>query len=190
MPDPAALSNLGAMRRQLIRHPAFPCDAVQAIEVEVRRRPRGRLDLRYRLSGVTEALVLPPPAQPARADELWRHTCLEAFVGEAASPGYLEFNLAPSTQWAAYRFEGPRAGMAPAEVAPPDIRINRSGGRLELAATLAPPLDGGPWRLGLSAVIGEAGGRISYWALRHPPARPDFHDPDCFVLELPAPEAP
>lgn len=55
--------------------------------------------------------------------------------------------------------------------------------RLDRAAWL--PLDV-PWRLGLAAVIEERSGRISYWALRHPPGEPDFHDPDCFTLELPA----
>jgi hypothetical protein len=43
-----------------------------------------------------------------------------------------------------------------------------------------------PARLGLSAVIEEANGRKSYWALAHPPGKPDFHHSDCFVLELPA----
>ena len=27
---------------------------------------------------------------------------------------------------------------------------------------------------------------MSYWALAHPPGKPDFHHPDCFALELPA----
>jgi hypothetical protein len=25
---------------------------------------------------------------------------------------------------------------------------------------------------------------MSYWALKHPPDRPDFHDPIAFVLEI------
>jgi hypothetical protein len=41
------------------------------------------------------------------------------------------------------------------------------------------------WLAGLCAVIEEADGTISYWALAHPPGAPDFHHPDCFVLELP-----
>ena len=45
-------------------------------------------------------------------------------------------------------------------------------------------------RIALSAVIEEVDGTKSYWALRHPPGAPDFHHPDCFALELPAPEAP
>lgn len=39
-------------------------------------------------------------------------------------------------------------------------------------------------RLGLSAVIEEKGGALSYWALRHAPGRPDFHHPRAFVRRL------
>lgn len=42
------------------------------------------------------------------------------------------------------------------------------------------------WVAGLSAVIEEADGTKSYWALAHPdPEKPDFHHPGGFVLELP-----
>jgi hypothetical protein len=41
-----------------------------------------------------------------------------------------------------------------------------------------------PLRLGLSAVIEENDGTISYWALKHLPGKPDFHHPDSFALEL------
>jgi hypothetical protein len=40
------------------------------------------------------------------------------------------------------------------------------------------------WRLGLSAIIEEASGQRSYWALAHPPGKPDFHHPDSFALEV------
>ena len=39
-------------------------------------------------------------------------------------------------------------------------------------------------RIGLSAVIEEEDGTISYWALRHAPGKPDFHHPDAFAMEL------
>jgi hypothetical protein len=174
------------MRVPLLIHPDFRCDAVQAISVEVARAGSG-LALRYLVEGDIEALKLPPPAAPARADELWRHTCLEAFAADPA--GYVEFNLAPSTQWAAYRFDSYRSGMRPADVAPPQIEVSRrSGGGFELRALIDPPP--GARRLGLAAVIEDAAGRVSYWAARHPPGKPDFHHADGFALELPAPSRP
>jgi hypothetical protein len=40
------------------------------------------------------------------------------------------------------------------------------------------------WRLGLSAVIEDANGGMSYWALTHPPGKPDFHHADAFACEF------
>ena len=37
-----------------------------------------------------------------------------------------------------------------------------------------------------TVVIEEADGTKSFWAMAHPANAPDFHDPACFVLELPA----
>ena len=34
----------------------------------------------------------------------------------------------------------------------------------------------------------DVDGGISYWALAHPPGKPDFHHPDSFALTLPPPE--
>ena len=42
----------------------------------------------------------------------------------------------------------------------------------------------GMWRLGLSAIIEETSGHRSYWALAHPPGKPDFHHHDCFAVEV------
>jgi hypothetical protein len=46
-----------------------------------------------------------------------------------------------------------------------------------------------PLRLGLSAVIEDHYGRLGYWALRHPPGKPDFHNAACFALEIAWPDA-
>ena len=45
-------------------------------------------------------------------------------------------------------------------------------------------------RLGLSVVIEQADGSIAYWALAHPPGRPDFHHADCLACEVMAPQRP
>lgn len=122
-----------------------------------------------------------------RADLLWAHTCFEAFVAAADRPGYLELNFSPSGQWAAYRFDAYRAGMAPADLLDtPRITIHRDEHQLELQASVRIPSAGG-WRLALSAVVEEGTGRLSYWALRHTPGRPDFHHPDSFSLALERP---
>ena len=177
------------MLQTLVPHPDTPCGIVTAIAVEIARPQSNRLVLRFILTGDVSALRLPPPALSVRTDELWKHTCFEAMVQATPAPAYRELNLAPSTQWAAYRFDAYRQGMAPADIPPPIITVTTSPDRLDLHATITLDLPPSPWRLGLSAVIEEASGRLSYWALAHPLGRPDFHHADCFTLELPDTDA-
>jgi hypothetical protein len=180
------------MRYALKLHPDFLCPAVSTIDADAERMSPGQLRLRYVLNGKLSDVRTPVPTSSTRADELWKHTCFEAFVGAPSGDAYYEFNFAPSTQWAAYEFSGYRAGMKVAgELSAAAIAIASDDKRLELSVSLALdrltklPADG-PWRLGLSAVIEETSGRKSYWALAHPPGKPDFHHSDCFVLTLPA----
>ena len=176
------------MRRALIRHPDSASAAVTAIEVEIARPHPGALVLSYVVTGTIRELRLPAITTAARADELWRHTCFEVFVLPSPDPSYYEFNFSPSTQWAAYGFAGYRSGMRIAnEIAPPLIDVSSGDGRCVLSALLnLDPLVQGDasWRLGLSAVIEDKDGTISYWALTHPKGRADFHHSDCFALEL------
>lgn len=40
--------------------------------------------------------------------------------------------------------------------------------------------------LGLTAVIETRDHRLTYWALRHPTPKPDFHNRQGFALQVPA----
>jgi hypothetical protein len=184
------------MRQALKLHPDSSCKAVTQIEVELVRPSPGNLLLRYIVTGNMSEMSLPPVNTPARADELWRHTCFEAFIRALPGTAYHEFNFSPSTQWAAYGFNDYQSGMRVAgEISAPRIEAQSNGGAYELQASLqldrlaSLPSDGA-WRLGLSAVIEEVSGRKSYWALAHPPGKPDFHHSDCFAHEIAAPRAP
>ena len=152
------------------------------IEVEVARESPDLLRLTYHVFGTLARIAIPQAQPPSRTDGLWQHTCFEAFVG--AGTGYCEFNLSPSAQWAAYRFDGYRAGMRDAASADPIIAWDVSEGEGMLSAILhLPPDVTGP--LGLSAVIEDKDGGKAYWALAHPPGPPDFHYAACFAAELP-----
>jgi len=171
------------MLRQLRRHPDTPCDAVDSIDVEVRRDDR-RLILCNRVNGQIRDIRVPAASSPTSTDQLWKHTCFEVFL-RSEGDGYSEFNFSPSTEWAAYAFSGYREGMQPLTHTPlPEIETEVNNNSFELRAILT--LDTtAVLRLGLSAVIEETNGRKSYWALAHPFGKPDFHHPDCFALELP-----
>lgn len=171
-------------------HPATPCAAVHRCQVRAGLDPAGRLALEYTLEGDIDGLLVPAPAALGRTDGLWRHTCCEAFLARPGLPGYLEFNFSPSGAWAAYRFRAYREGMALAEPArPPLIQVRRAAHRFVLSATvelrgLVPEPAGTACRMALSAVLEDREGGLSYWALAHPPGRPDFHHGHGFALAL------
>jgi hypothetical protein len=177
------------MRYTLTRHPDTPCDALTGIAVAVSCPAAGRLELRYELSGRLSDLVLPAALPAGRADGLWRHSCFEIFI-RMAGEAYCEFNFSPSSQWAAYRFDGYRVGMRALGCPPPHIAMQATiaGGELQVALPLADADLAGAasWRIGLAAVIEARGGGLSYWALTYPMGKPDFHHSDCFAAELPA----
>jgi hypothetical protein len=179
-----------AMHCALKLHPDSRSAAARQVEVDVTRPQAGVLVLRYLVSGRIDELALPAVTAPTRTDELWRHTCFEAFIRPSPGEAYYELNFAPSTQWAAYRFANYRTGMqAVGEIGAPRIEVEKAAEQFTLQATLQWDESSelgraATWRLGLSVVLEEANGGKSYWALAHPPGKPDFHHADCYALEL------
>ena len=164
---------------------------LRAISVRVVRPVPAQLLLDYELRGdlaqlrIREALPGATPDGPT--DGLWRHTCMELFVAHSDPGPYLEFNLAPSGQWAAYRFSGYRADMAPLTgIRPPRIELRTQADQLLLSADVALPAQfaAAGLRLGLTAVLEDTQGVLSHWALSHAGDRPDFHRADCFGVEI------
>jgi hypothetical protein len=108
-------------------------------------------------------------------------------------PGYLELNFSPSLHWAIYRFSAYREGMSPVEIGgAPEIFVHAGDDGLELQSAvrlgdLADLRDARHLRIALAAVIEDENGRLSYWGLRHPPGKPDFHHPNGFALEVTRP---
>lgn len=176
---------------ELACHPDTPCGDVTAIRVETGWED-GLLSLRYVWTGNVGALSVPAPlARPASAprDGLWRHMCAELFVMDGAG-GYREYNYAPSGEWAAYGFTGYREGMRRLDAPPPErVEARLSADRLALDISHRIELPMGA-AFGLSAVVEHGDGGKSYWALRHPAGKPDFHHPDCFAASLAAGRLP
>lgn len=176
-------------------HPETPCDAVSRITASAARNEWGQLVLSFHVVGDIQRLSIPVPvAYASRRDGLWQTTCVEAFAKPVAGSAYAEFNFAPSTAWAAYEFEAYRQAISPPLLDAPPIDVELADEQMSISVavdmatlTLLPP--DAPWQLGLSAVIEETHGTKSYWALTHPPGKPDFHHPDCFALTLGAPPA-
>ena len=165
-------------------------DSIGGVDVRVRRKEPDTLVFQYVLRAKMSRIRVPSAQSSERADNLWKHTCFEAFMAVTGVPGYYELNFSPSRQWAIYRFSGYRERMSPTDVTvPPELHVRRSDDRLELDAVIQLPdltaLEAGRMlKLALTAVVEDNSGTLSYWALKHAPGKPDFHHPDGFVLEL------
>ena len=167
---------------------------MRRIVAQGQRSPAGMLAVQFSLDGDVRALRIPAPRPPRSVGGLWEHTCFELFVA-GDDEGYHEYNFSPSTEWAAHAFRRYReGGLLADEAFAPSIVVRDEPGGLQLQATvsldrLSAAYATGLLRLGLAAVIEDARGTLSYWALRHPPGRPDFHHPDAFALRLETPGA-
>jgi hypothetical protein len=173
-------------------HPSIRPGPVIAIQVLVRRSASGELQMTFRLEGDLARIRIPAAAVPGIGTELWRHTCFETFIAIEGHRAYHEFNFAPSGEWTLYSFSGYRdGGPVASETTQPQIAVRSTGNRLELdglvrLGSLSAVHPRAPLRIGLSAVI-ETGDGFSYWALRHPTDKPDFHNAEGFVLKLEPP---
>ncbi len=182
------MANISMTGMVLQCHPLSEMGFVGGIAVHVDRAEGGCLQMKYTLHGLIEEIHFPEATQPERTDGLWQSTCFELFCGRDNDGSYVEFNFAPSGQWAAYAFIGYRAGMTELACQPPQINCTAGKGIFEMTVTLALPesLRAVDVMAGLSAVIADKHGRTAYWALAHPPGKADFHHKDCFALQLEA----
>jgi hypothetical protein len=172
-------------------HKSLPTDTIKGFTASAERGPDGWLRFRYVVQGAIDHIALPAKASPQHADNLWRHTCFEAFISTEDDPQYVECNFSPSSAWATYGFDRYRKGMtAIVPVTPPQIALHRERHRLVLEAQLQlGAFAHRPLRIGLTAVIEDKAGDPSYWALHHPRSKPDFHHRGGFILRLAAPHS-
>jgi len=185
-----------AAERALVAHPDCPPPDID-LTVKLSVPERHVLKLDYVITGDIDGIALPALQIPQRADNLWQHSCFEAFVA-LNDTAYLELNFTPSRLWAMYSFSNYRAGMAPAtDMRRPDIFIEKGGLQYFMLTAFVDlshlPCDlvlSSPLTIGLSAVIETSDKQKSYWALSHPAGKPDFHHRDCFALQLGAAGVP
>jgi hypothetical protein len=175
--------------RSLIPFPGTPAPSIGRVDVQVDWEGRSSIFVTFRISGFAGGVILPAPKPPERRDELWMRTCCEVFARRRPDD-YVEFNLSPSGDWAAYAFSGYRAGMHNFDVSAPNIWIVPKADGFELTTFI-------PWSdwphveaIGLSVVVEATDGSKTYWALTHPSDMPDFHHADSFALISPVLEQP
>ncbi|MCC5605236.1 DOMON-like domain-containing protein [Nostoc sp. CHAB 5834] len=159
-------------------------------------RNGNKLAIRYMLEGDLKKIALakptggiaPPSNTPSRKHELWEDTCFEFFLGIKDSAQYWEFNLSPAGHWNVYRFDGYRQGMQEEtafEKLPFNIQNQADGLTLVLDVDLHKIISAKQAiEVGITTVIKERNGDVTYWALTHQDAEADFHLRDSFIVEL------
>jgi hypothetical protein len=138
-----------------------------------------------------EGILWPAPGgAPQRRDNLWQHTCLEWFVAQPQHEAYWEFNLAPNGDWNVYQLDGYRRGLRPdGQYSALPLRTSTSPGERSTIFMVTAALPASlaavqPLQLAVTAVVEQANGAISYWALHHGGGEADFHRRDGFLLQI------
>lgn len=182
------------MLQKLSLHPSAHASAPSKLLVKASAEVIGRsliLSYKIEIPAGAPAVVWPRGdrdlstlSERQRKDELWKTTCLEAFL-LFEDGRYIELNFAPAGDWNAYSFESYRYGMKPEvridkvtdfQSAPYELSV-----KVDLARAVESPQH---FRLGLTCVIETEGGERSYWSLKHAGEKPDFHDSRGHILEM------
>lgn len=177
------------MRLILQCHPLAPASVIEGVSLTYEWQADGSLWVRYHVEVLPQDIDLPVTTEPKRLDDLWETTCFELFLQESNANRYCEFNFSPSSCWAAYQFSDYRQGMRNLQLPkPPDIFLDVSDSHVAMEVALGLPdiWEEAALNASFSAVIAENSGPKSYWALSHPPSKPDFHHKDCFTHQLKA----
>ena len=170
---------------RLWTHPSAGALRIDGVSAGLTRSGPSTLGLEFRVNALRGVLSL-TDGSGERRNGLWKSTCFELFIGEPLTSEYREFNFSPGGDWAAYHFDGYRAGMRNEELPmPPEIISDWKTDSLVLNAQLSlHDLSDGS-RLNFAAVIDERDFHQSLWATDHA-EKPDFHARHCFGQELPS----
>lgn len=158
-----------------------------SVETKIESLHSEKLVIHYHIHGPLEKILIPKLlSEKSRQDELWRHTCLEAFFSSelTASSPYFEINCSPSGNWNAYGFSSYRQGMCLANltVELTQVEINSESAVFEIC------ISGTCLRhakhCGITSILEFNDGSKAYFALKHPGNQADFHLKDSFIISL------
>ncbi|MDZ8186836.1 MAG: DOMON-like domain-containing protein [Nostoc sp. ChiSLP02] len=148
-----------------------------------------QLSICYSLTGNLEEIAIAPPSNtPSRKNQLWEDTCFEFFLGIKNSQQYWEFNLSPAGHWNVYHFDGYRQGMREETgLTTLPFKVDNHADKFVLTLNMDLEKIISPEQIieaAITTVIKSKDGGVTYWALTHRGAKPDFHLRDSFILEL------
>lgn len=135
----------------------------------------------YKLTGDLKSIDLGTEPHHARIIKLWEKTCFELFIKNKKDQ-YMEFNFSPVFEWNAFFFDKKGDALQEFEkMASVKMDILHSMEVFKVIVEIKKsqfPEDffTEGMSAGLTTVLKERAGRLSYWALSHEDQRPNFHD--------------
>jgi len=178
------------MNDQTFSMQPFPSISLPSLKIAGNIARNGnQLTICYTLGGDLKQIAnITPSNTPLRKHELWQDTCFEFFFGIKDSARYWEFNLSPAGHWNVYRFDGYRQGMqveTAFENLPFNVQNQGDGLILMLDLDLHKIISvEQAIEVGITTVIKDRNGEVTYWALTHQGTEADFHLRDSFIVEL------
>ena len=171
---------------ELVLHPSCTSGPITRVTASI-EPTGGGCRARFRLEGDIGAIKVPVHSPPERMDDLWKTTCFEIFWQPEGGSHYREFNLSPSSRWAAYDFDDLRENGRDAPVEAISVASSHGSvdgqGELVLEASIASDLPL-PADVALNAIVEDEEGNIQFWALAFPDGKPEFHSEACRTLKL------
>ena len=127
----------------------------------------------------------------ARLVKLWEKTCFELFIKNKDNQ-YMEFNFAPNFEWNCFYFNQAGAPLLEWEqMQTPVIDILLSSEHFFMFVDIKKEFfpkgffnEESELSAGITSVIKDNTGSISYWALSHADPRPNFHHFDSFKYKF------
>ena len=170
--------------------PFESCELGEAIDLRVGIGWEGDesiLVVQFRVMGAIDRLKISPISDtPQRLTRLWETTCFECFLGALGQEQYWEVNLSPSGDWNVFHLDGYREPLREEQaIEALPFWVERDGDRTTLEMRLDIQKLGlcrDAIELSVTSVLQETTGDISYWAVAHAGAEPDFHLRHSFVI--------
>lgn len=163
-------------------HPGCSAGPVTSISASVFPTSSG-CRVQFRLHGDLPKVRIPGLAESERADNLWKTTCFEVFWQPQGTSAYREFNLSPSSRWAAYDFDDFRENGRDAPIDAIAVASAHSNETLLLTADIAADLPL-PAMVALNAIVEDSKGVLHFWALSFRDGPPEFHSVETRSLRL------
>lgn len=142
----------------------------------------------YKLTGEIDKIELGRIPRHERVIKLWEKTCFELFIKNERNE-YMEFNFSPVFEWNAFFFPkkgDPLTEWQKIKSVKTDILDSLEVFKVIVEISKADFPENffeGP-TAGITSVIKEKNGNLSYWALSHEDQRPNFHHFDSFKYKF------